>query len=98
MKALLIDAVEVKEIDIENNLKALQKAVDGFVEVVTLIPEQAVMIVNEEGHLRGLGINLIASAVANTLIVGNALIVGVNGEEFTDVPEATVDSILYDYK
>ena len=56
MKALLIDAVEVKEIDIENNLEALQKAVDG------------------------------------------ALIVGVNGEEFTDVPEATVDSILYDYK
>ncbi len=98
MKALLIDAVEVKEIDIENTLEALQKAVDGYVEVVKLLPEQAVMIVNEDGHSRGLGVNLIASSVANTLIVGTALIVGVNGEEFTDVPEATIDSILYDYK
>lgn len=96
MKALLIDTVEIKEIDIENTLEAMQKAVDGRIEAVTLIPEKAIMLVNRD--FRGLDINLIASAVANTLIAGNALIVGVNGEEFTDVPEATVDSVMYDYK
>ena len=94
MKALLIDALEVQEVDIENTLEAMQKAVDGRIEAVTLIPEKAIMLVNRDP--RGLEINLIASAVANTLIAGNAIIVGVNGEEFTDVPEATIDSVMYD--
>lgn len=87
MKALLINGRSIEKIEIENTLKALQKAVDGYIETVTLIGGYAVMIVNEEGLLRGMPSNLTASAVAARKIVGPALVVGVDGDEFTDVPK-----------
>ena len=87
MKALRLEDRSIITADIENTLEALQAAVDGYIESVTLIPDKAVMIVNEEGRLRGMTPNPIASAVANTQIVGPAVVVGVNGEEFADIPE-----------
>ena len=87
MKALKLEGHSITETGIENTLEAFQSAVDGYIETLTLVPDRAVMIVNEEGLLRGLSPNPIASAVANTQIVGTAIIVGVDGEEFTDVPE-----------
>jgi hypothetical protein len=91
MKALLINDRSVEEIEIENTLEALQKEVGGYIETVTLIGGYAVMIVNEEGMLRGmpsnLPSNLTASAVAARKIVGQALVVGVDGEEFADIPK-----------
>lgn len=87
MKALKIEGCTVVPVNIENTLDALQAAVDGYIEAVTLIPGKAVMIVNEEGLLRGMAPNTIASAVANTQIVGPAVVVGVDGEDFTDIPE-----------
>lgn len=87
MKALLINDRSVQEVEIENTLKALQKAVDGNIETVTLVRGYAVMIVNEEGILLGMPSNLTASAVAARKIVGPALVVGVKGEEFTDIPK-----------
>ena len=94
MKALLIIDGSVKEIEIENTLEALQKAVDGYIEAVTLIGGYAVMIVNEEGLLRGMPSNLTASAIAARKIVGPALVVGVDGEEFTDVPKDIKQRIM----
>ncbi len=90
MKAVKIEYHRVIEIEIENTLKALQEAVGGYIETVPIrfiSPDKAVMIVNEEGRLRKMEINRTASLYADTLIVGNALVVGVNGEEFTDVPD-----------
>lgn len=87
MKALKLEGNSITETGIENTLEALQAAVDGYIEKVTLVPGRAVMIVNEEGLLRGLSPNPIASAVANTQIVGPAVVVGVDGEDFTDIPE-----------
>lgn len=87
MKALKIENTGIAEVSIENTLEALQAAVDGYIEAVTLIPDKAVMIVNEEGLLRGMAPNPIASAVANTQIVGPAVVVGVDGEEFAGIPE-----------
>ena len=87
MKALRLEDRSIITADIENTLEALQAAVDGYIEAVTLIPGKAVMIVNEEGLLRGMAPNTIASAVANTQIVGSAVVVGVDGEDFTDIPE-----------
>lgn len=86
MNAIRIMRSDISDIDIDNTLEALQEAVDGYIEVLTLVPNQAVMIVNEEGRLRRLYPNILASAIAGTQIVGNALIVGVDGEEFTDIP------------
>ena len=94
MKAILIDSVSIKQIDIENKLEALQKAVGGYIEAIYLYSGKAVMIVNEEGLLRGLGINFIASEIARTPIVGFALIVGVDGEEFTDIPEDIANKLI----
>lgn len=87
MKALRLEDRSIITADIENTLEALQSVVDGYIEVVTLVPGKAVMIVNEEGLLRGMAPNPIASNVANTQIVGPAVVVGVDGEDFTDIPE-----------
>lgn len=86
MKALRLEDRSIITADIENTLEALQAAVDGYIEAVTLIPGKAVMIVNEEGLLRGMAPNPAASMIAKTKIVGPALIVGVDGDEFTDFP------------
>lgn len=95
MKAILITTDGITEIDIENKLEELQKAVDGYIEAVRLPFQDSVMIVNEEGLLLGLKINILASEIANEPIVGNALILGVDGEEFTDITEDTSKFIKY---
>lgn len=87
MKALLLDGSGARAIDIENKLEAFQEAVDGYIETVTLVPDEVAMIVNEEGLLRGLGINPLATALYGSAIVGVAVVVGIDGEEFCDVPE-----------
>ena len=93
MKALKIEGCTVVPVNIENTLDALQAAVDGYIEAVTLIPGKAVMIVNEEGLLRGMAPNTVASLAAGTQIVGPAVVVGVDGEEFTDIPTDIANSI-----
>lgn len=85
MKAIHI-IQEVQLVDIDNTLEALQKAVDGYIECVYL-DDRTIMLVNEEGALRGMPQNPIASLLAQQLIFGPALIVGAEGEDFTDVPE-----------
>lgn len=88
MKAILISTnYTMEEIDIENSLEALQKAVEGHIENVTLITDLAAMIVNEEGLLLGMKRNGIASIIAGTEIVGPAIIVGISDEEYCDIPD-----------
>ena len=87
MKALLLDGSGARAIDIENKLEAFQEAVDGYIETLTLVPDEVVMIVNEEGLLRGLGINPLATALYGSVIVGVAVVVGIDGEKFCDIPE-----------
>jgi hypothetical protein len=97
MKALLINNYDLEEIEVENTLEALQKQVGGYIETVTLIQEKAVMIVNEEGWLLGYSLNPVASMITRHKIVGPALIVGVNGEEFTDIPKGLARRIWLEY-
>ena len=89
-----LEGTSVREIDIENTLEALQEAVFGYIETITLVPDRAVMIVNEEGRIRGMAVNPAASAASGIPVVGPALIVGVDGEEFCDVPEEIVRQLL----
>ena len=79
MRAIRIMRSDISDINIDNTLEALQEAVDGYIEAITLVPNQAVMIVNEEGRLRRMYPNILASAIAGTQIVGNALVLGVDG-------------------
>lgn len=94
MKALKVEKRKIVEVDIENKLEALQAAVGGYIETLQLVPDKAVMIVNEEGLLQGLAPNSYASAIAGTMIVGTAVIVGVDEDEFTDVPAEVARQLM----
>lgn len=72
--------------EIPNTLEELQRIVGGFIETIRF-DEQSVLIVNEEGKLRGLPLNFI---VWNDSIVGPAIVAGVSGEDFTDVSNQTI--------
>lgn len=103
MKALKIENRKVTLTDIPNGtpdeeLHALQTAIGGYIETVTLA-EDAAMIVDEEGLLKALNQNALASLAARQQIVGTAVIVGLTvdggGETvFCDCPERYVTNLL----
>lgn len=68
---------------ISNSLKNLQNTVDGYIEVIPLT-DKIVMICNEEGKLNKLEPNF---HMPYDTIVGTVIICGVDGEEFTDIPD-----------
>lgn len=67
---------------IPNDLKSLQKAVGGYIEVVQL-HDDVVMAVNEEGKIIGLDENF---RLKWDTIVGPAVFLGIDGEDFDDFP------------
>ena len=70
---------------ISNTLKNFQRIVDGPIEVVHL-SDNAVLVCNEEGKLRGLRKNFILGPIRRDVIVGEAIVVGTDGEGFSDCP------------
>lgn len=87
MRAMKIEPGKpIEIIDVKNKLRALQLQVGGYIETVPL-SEDSVMIVDEEGMLKQYQHNDLASYISGVHIYGTALIVGVDGEEFTDCPE-----------
>lgn len=68
--------------DIPNTLEALQEAVGGYIETFTFATDAAV-VCNEEGHILGLPYNCDLLGIP---FCGPILIVGVNGDEFCDIP------------
>ena len=76
--------------EIENNLSALQAAVGGYIETVTLA-EDCCIICNEEGRLQGLPYNLTFGGMS---FVGTVLFVGVAGDEFADLSERKINFLM----
>lgn len=70
---------------IPNDLGTLQQLVDGYIEVHKLT-DGLVMIVNEEGKLKGLEPNFYVDRLKDT-ILGTAIFCGEDGEEFADINE-----------
>ena len=68
--------------NISNTLENFQRTVEGFIEVVPFTSD-AVIVCNEEGRLRDLPFNCNLLGVD---FVGTIFVVGVDGEEFCDVP------------
>lgn len=68
-------------VEIENKLAALQEAVGGYIETVTLFTD-LVIICDEEGKLKGAPYNC---EICGIDFVGPILIAGVKGEEFADL-------------
>ena len=74
---------EFRTLLVANELRILQLLVgDGPIETVT-IAEDACIICNEEGRIRGMDSNCNFLGVE---FVGPIMIVGVDGDEFTDCP------------
>jgi hypothetical protein len=67
---------------ISNSLKNLQNTVDGYIETVTVASDM-VIICNEEGLINWLPFNC---AVGGHLLHGDIVVVGTDGEDFTDIP------------
>ena len=86
MRAILIKGLIIRRIDIENTLPALQQAVDGKIETVTL-RDNGVMICDREAMPKDKPYNSLASLIAGTGIYGDALIVGADGDTVCDVPD-----------
>ena len=70
-----------KVIEIENNLQVLQETVGGYIEAVTIAVDCCILV-DEEGRLKGLPYN---TTICKYDLVGPVLLVGVDGEDFTDV-------------
>lgn len=75
------EACRVKQIS--NTLKSLQKLVGGPIQMVPWV-DGMVIICNEEGNLQNLPVNI---RLRNYIFVGVLVIVGTDGDEFTDVPD-----------
>lgn len=57
-------------------LDELQEAVDGYIELITL-PDDELMVVNEDGRRLGLQPNHEASTLYGSLILGDVLVASV---------------------
>lgn len=68
-------------IEVENELKPLQKLVNGYLETIT-VNSHMVMVLNEEGRLRNMVPNFYYK---NELIVGPVFFCGVTGDGFRDI-------------
>ena len=91
--------------NISTTLKNLQNIVGGPIEQVTIMKETkdkpgVVVICNEEGKLRGLCPSFrIGYGVTLDIIVGEAIVIGIQGEELVDLPISfqTWKHIMYEW-
>ena len=86
---------ECEVIEYENDLDALQNIVDGYIEYVYL-QNNMCMIINEEGKLRGMEYNELATRLIpfQDFIVGNALIVGTKDGENISLSDSEIEILL----
>jgi len=93
-KGLLITTTGELAIAAFAELEDYQRAVDGYIETVSL-DDHHDLIANEEGLIQHLPMNLLASAIAKRPLVGDVVIVGFDDAsgDFVDVDDSIVDSI-----
>ena len=80
-----------EEATIPNTLEALQEAVGGYIETVTLPEHNLVLICNEEGKLRDMPYNFTHRQMFGAIplqypIFGTVIACGVEGDVFADIP------------
>lgn len=91
MKVLKITTSAAPElVELPNELHALQEAVGGHIEVVRLMSEGDLMIVDEEGLIKGKEPNKTATILAQQPICGDVLILSKQGEDFGDADPGIV--------
>lgn len=80
--------------EVENTLDALQKAVGGHIETLTINtePEPLILIVDEEGRIKGKEPNF---TIEGEEIVGTVVLCGIDGDEFAPVPDWAVRGLKW---
>jgi hypothetical protein len=92
MKAIRKRPEQLPElIDVENDGDAIQAELDGPIEAFTLTEDLAILC-DEEGRLKNKAPNIALKGLGVDF-VGTILIVGVDGEDFCDVPK--LDAVLW---
>ena len=71
-----------RHVNMSLRLENLQTYVGGYIEVLKITSDFAI-ICNEEGRFQNLPYNC---TICNIDFVGNIIFVGVDGDEFTDIP------------
>lgn len=71
--------------NISHSLENLQKIVGGYIEAIPL-REDVVILVNEFGKIQGLDFNIPHPFTDQDFLVGTLIVLGVDGEEFSDLP------------
>lgn len=99
MKCIKVEPQKRPEvIDIENNLESLQKAVDGFIEVLYPWDDLVGIVCNEEGKINGMALNraLTTDMDGNIfdIVAGPFLVVGLTDDDFSDIPDDLLDKYL----
>ena len=74
----------------DNTLEAFQEAVGGYIETVTLCTD-LVLIVNEEGRIKGLPYN---TTICGCQLYGPVLAVSTKGDEFASLKAAHIRTVL----
>lgn len=78
---------------IDNDLSAMQKIVNGYLEEIRF-PNGIIMMVNEEGNLLNLKKTAIIHAENGDFnIVGDFFFIRAKGEEFTSIKESDMEII-----
>ncbi len=88
--------VQIPSGDTDASLDAMQAGVGGYIEVVYTLPEDFVLVVNEEGLLKDLPVNLRASTLAGQPLVGDCLLLRAapGAEEFTSATLRELAALL----
>lgn len=75
--------------DVENELRALQGVVGGYIETVSPFEDPVLLVCDEEGIWKNYPFN---RRVGHGMqIFGTFFLCGVDGEEFADMPEELID-------
>lgn len=97
IKAILVKpAKEPEVVYIDDAVSGLQKAVGGYFEFVSTNFDNVAIICNEEGKLQRLPENRILRNIYGNydVIVGNFLIVGINGEDLCDLDDHQIPYLI----
>lgn len=62
--------------DIDQSLSTLQEIIGGYIQYVPLLDAPGFIVVDEEGMLKKLKPNRIASTLTGQLLVGTAVVIG----------------------
>lgn len=96
LKGILIKTTgDMEVVEYENELKTLQEYVDGYIDYVNIF-DNVDMIINDEGKIKGLEPNYIATQLFRyDIIVGDVLVVGIGDEgENISLTDAQIYKIL----